>query len=119
MANRKRNRNIGFRATEEEWARFDNLSRITGKPKGTILRQLIEGFVYQPCPTSEALQYIKQLRCIGNNINQVARIAQRTGNIDTPLLKDLYRQQLEIIDSVEDLLFTPITFDIKKVMRNL
>ena len=104
--------------TEEEWKRFDELTRIMGKPKGTILRQLIEGFVYQPCPTSEALQYIKQLRYIGNNINQIARVAQRTGNIDTPFLKELYRQQVEIIDSVEALLFTPITFDIKRMMRS-
>lgn len=118
MANRKCSRNISFRVTEEEWKRFDELTRIIGKPKGTILRQLIEGFVYQPCPTSEALQYIKQLRYIGNNLNQIARVAQRTGNIDTPFLKELYRQQVEIIDSVENLLFTPITFDIKRIMRS-
>lgn len=119
MANRKCSRNIGFRVTEEEWKQFDELTRIMGKPKGTILRQLIEGFVYQPCPTSEALQYIKQLRYIGNNINQIARVAQRTGNIDTPFLKDLYRQQLELIESTDDKLMAPITFDIKKVLGNL
>ena len=118
MANRKSTRNIGFRVTEEEWRQFDDLTKIYRKPKGTILRQLIQGFVYQPCPSLEAIQCLKQLRYIGNNINQIAHVSQKTGNIDTPLLKDLYRQQLELIESTADKLMAPITFDIRKVLGN-
>ena len=118
MGYRKRHRSIAFRVTEEEWKQFDELAKIYRMPKGTILRGLIEGFVYQPCPVDEAIEYIKQLRHIGNNINQIAYVAQKTGNIDTPMLKDQYRQQLEIIAATKRSPSTPVTFDIRKVLGN-
>ena len=102
MANRKCSRNIGFRMTEEEWKRFDELTRIMGKPKGTILRQLIEGFVYQPCPTSEALQYIKQLRYIGNNINQIARKIN-SGAVRSYNFDEVISNQTEIISILQEI----------------
>ena len=70
------------------------------------------------CPVDEAIEYIKQLRHIGNNINQIAYVAQKTGNIDTPMLKDLYRQQLEIIAATKRSLSTLGTCDIRKVLEN-
>ena len=118
MGYRKRHRSIAFRVTEEEWRQFDELANIYRMPTGTILRGLIEGIVYQPCPVDEAIEYIKQLRHIGNNINQIAYVAQKTGNIDTPLLKDLYRQQLDVIAATKHSLSAPVKFDIKKVLGN-
>ena len=51
---------------------------------------------------------IRQMQRIGNNINQIAVVAHKSGNIDAVLYKDNYRQLLELIDQVMDLLQDPV-----------
>ena len=116
MENRKCNKVILFRVTEQEWNDFDQLAKtIMKKPKALILRQLIKGFVYQPSPSEDVIKLLRILTRISNNINQIAYVANKTGNIDAPALAELYRQQIGIISETRDKLTTPISFDLNRI----
>ena len=54
------------------------------------------------------IEYLKQIRYIGNNINQLAIIANKTGNIDMVLLKEYYSGQLQEIADVKRILQQPL-----------
>ena len=53
-------------------------------------------------------QIITELKRIGNNINQLAMIANKTGNIDMVLLKEYYSRQLQEIADVKRILQQPL-----------
>ena len=56
------------------------------------------------------IEIIHQLRRIGNNINQLAMIANKTGQMDAVLYRENYRQLMELIEKIMDLIQEPIVF---------
>lgn len=106
--NRTRYRRICTRVSEEEFRAFDEYTAKAKLSKDAYLRGLISGVRLKPAPSEELLTVIRQLQRIGNNINQIAVVANKSGHIDTVLYKDNYRQLLELIDQVMDLLQDPV-----------
>lgn len=105
---RKRSRYVGFCMTEEEWLALDKKVTEMGIPKGTYLRNLASRILLKPIPDEKLIEILKQMRHIGNNINQLTIVANKTGNIDMVLLKDYYEKQLQEIAEVKSLLRQPI-----------
>ena len=102
-----------IRFSEEE---FDHLNTITAEmrvPREAFVRSLVGGIVLQPLPSKEMLEIIGQLRRIGNNINQLSVIANKTGSLDTPLYKEHYSQLQKQITEIKILMQKPAVIDVR------
>lgn len=76
MSNRMRNNRIQVRLNDDELAYFDYNLEQTGLSREAYLRQLILGKTPKTKEVNEANQNIlAQLYGIGNNLNQIARLA--------------------------------------------
>ena len=56
------------------------------------MRNLANRIAPRSLPTEEMKEILKQLRHIGNNINQLAAAANKNGHMDTVLNKENYSQ---------------------------
>ena len=108
MVKRKRGRMVCCRMSEAEFHKFDQLAKETGIPKEVYIRNLLNGLLLKPAPTEELIEVIRQLRRIGNNINQLSAAANRNGHMDTPLYKENYVELLKEINEIKGLIQDPI-----------
>lgn len=74
---RKRTHDIKIRLNEEELEYLDTLVKKTGLSRESYIRNLINLVVPNEMPSEDFLETIKQLRRIGNNLNQIAMAANR------------------------------------------
>lgn len=74
---RKRTHDIKIRLNDEELEYLDALVKKTGLSRESYIRDLINLVVPNEMPSEEFLETIKQLRRIGNNLNQIAMAANR------------------------------------------
>lgn len=106
--NRNRTRMVCCRMDEEEFSHFDQLSRDAKIPKEVYIRNLLNGLILKPAPSNEMVEIIRQLRRIGNNINQLSAVANKNGHMDAVLYKENYEQLQKEINEIRDLLQEPI-----------
>lgn len=64
-------------------------ARQCGIKEGRLLRELITGFAPAEKPGKEFYDAMEEIRKIGININQIARVANTNGYIDEEWLKEL------------------------------
>ena len=90
MANRTRKYQIKFDVTEEEKAVIDKKQEKSGiTAKGSFYRKMIlEGIIIKT-DVSAIKDLTVSINRIGNNINQIARRANQTGNIYNDDLKEI------------------------------
>ena len=90
MANRTRKYQIKFDVTEEEKAVIDKKQEKPGiTAKGSFYRKMIlEGIIIKT-DVSAIKDLTVSINRIGNNINQIARRANQTGNIYNDDLKEI------------------------------
>ena len=80
--NRKRDIPIRVWLSKTENAELNRKAKITGLPKSTVIRMLLNN--YEPKEKPDARF---QLSAIGNNINQLVIKANALGFVDIPMLK--------------------------------
>lgn len=88
---RKRNVQILIRMTEEEAAALTALVKRSGRSREDFIRQILAGYQLHEKPDAEFYRFMDELSRIGNNLNQLARIANAIGTIDP----DRYRNEVE------------------------
>ena len=97
---RKRNHRIWTYLNDEEYAHFLKSVEETGVTKEGYVRSLLTCNIPPPIVPNELHQIIKELRSIGNNINQIARLANATNHIKADEYKSnadkLFKEILEI-----------------------
>lgn len=74
---------------KEEATMLKKRAKKCGLQEGVLLRNLIVKFEPKEKPDDRFYDALKELRQIGNNINQIAHKANATGNID----KDFYYKE--------------------------
>ena len=76
-----RNRPIRFELcfNEKEFALLNELSEKMKIPKSQVLRFLLNSSILVEAPAIDYRKWIRELRMIGNNINQVLVIARSNG----------------------------------------
>lgn len=89
---RKRKHRFLISLNDEEYEHLNQCVKLSGLTRDQYTRMLYKNIVPRPCPSSELLEIISQLRRIGNNINQIAFIANNTGNINTNYFKDCFKE---------------------------
>lgn len=95
---------IKIRLSEEHLHRLNEIVSRTSLSREEYLRCLIFGTVPKEKPSDDFLEVIKQLRRIGNNLNQLTMVAHKTGSIDIVRYKkdiaELNKNILEIREKV-------------------
>ena len=86
-ANRKRKHRVEVAMNDKEYKEFLENIKLCGMTKQSYLLCLISNHVPQPKPSKDFYDMIRQLRQIGNNLNQLCIVANKTGNIDYHKLK--------------------------------
>ncbi len=82
---------------EEEKDALCKLSEIIKLSKSQLIREIILGYSPPEGPPANYDELIYQLRCIGNNINQILRIA-RTNGILNPVELEKHLSELKDVE---------------------
>lgn len=80
MAEQKRK--LSVRVNESEYAHLRRQAQITGLKIEPFIRSLIMNSELRPRPPDEYGKIIRELSAIGNNVNQIARVANSLGKIN-------------------------------------
>ena len=83
--------------SEEEKDALCKLSEITKLSKSQLIREIILGYSPPEGPPANYDDLIYQLRCVGNNINQILRIA-RTNGILNPAELEKHLSELKDVE---------------------
>ncbi|MDL2274087.1 MobC family plasmid mobilization relaxosome protein [Oscillospiraceae bacterium OttesenSCG-928-G22] len=79
---RQHTRYMQFRFDVATADKLSELKQKTGLTKSKIFRALIDGASLQELPPLDYHQMTRELHAIGNNLNQIARVANASGEID-------------------------------------
>lgn len=93
---RKRAIHIQFYLNEKEFDILNERVAKSGMSREGYLRHLVMGIVPIERPSTELLEYIKELRLIGNNFNQIAMRLNATNTLDALQ----YRKNFEWLQDV-------------------
>ena len=97
---RNRTNTIKVRLTEDELKSLNEKVKLTGLSRENYIRALIEGHDIKALPPDTFHAVIFHLRHIGINLNQIARVANTSGEIDKVKykenVKNLNKEILEI-----------------------
>lgn len=104
----KRNKTIKVRFTEDEYMELSKLISNTGCSREGYIRNIVKGLQPIELPSLELLETIKLLRNIANNMNQIAIVANSTGNINTDEYKSNYMELRKCINDIMILIRKPL-----------
>lgn len=121
---RKRNNNVSFRLSDDEKQLFDKLQQITGLPKNRLIIDLLLDAKLAPKEYTSELQKLnqqtanlsEQVKRIGVNINQLARVANSTGNISDIVTIETFNKNLLSLQRECDNLWQYTNQSIRKML---
>mgnify|MGYP000196427661 CR=1 FL=1 len=76
-----RTKKITVRLTDKEYAKLREMSETSGLKMEPVIRKLLVGYEIRPRPNATYIKLIKELSAVGNNLNQIAHLANATGKI--------------------------------------
>ncbi|MBO4898626.1 MAG: plasmid mobilization relaxosome protein MobC [Clostridia bacterium] len=83
--------------TEREHKCLKQKAKAAGLAMGPFLRQFIVESEVRARPPDEYVQLVREINHIGNNINQIAHIANATQNISERQIDDVKKLQNDIV----------------------
>ncbi len=86
---------------EKEYRHFMAQLQASGLSRSAFIRNLITGTDIRPRPPDEYTALLRELSAIGNNINQLARIANSDKRISTDMLEEIIQMQTAIWQRVK------------------
>jgi hypothetical protein len=89
MYNRKRNNRVVVTLDDAEYRYLRQRTEKTGLNMAAYFRHLLKTLVPRDLPPPDYHALIKEFHAIGNNINQMAHIANATGFIDAEKLDEI------------------------------
>lgn len=95
-----RTKEIKVRLSNDEFQHLNELVKRSDLSRESYIRSLCQGIILADKPTDEMIEIIKQLRAIGNNINQLSIVANKIGSIDIMKFKYEYeklQKQIQLI----------------------
>ena len=100
---RKRMIKISVRLNEQEHTHLKRLSEITGLKMEPLVRQLILGRELKPRPPENLAALLRQMSAIGNNINQIAKVANSSKFIRSEDIEAIQKMQDELWQAIKEL----------------
>lgn len=93
---RKREYRFEVRFTENEYHDFCDKVRETGLTGQEYIRRLVKGSVIKEAPPADLPYFIRELRRVGSNINQILKIANTMRLLDVPKLREALEETRRI-----------------------
>ncbi len=87
---------------EKEYENLCNLCEKTNLKKGRLIRLLLEGYVPPPAPPVEYNKLIREIRAVGNNINQILFFINANGILNVPDLKVELKKLRKVEEEIRD-----------------
>ncbi len=110
----KRSIKITFRLNSKECQQFKKQVAKTGFSQERYLRTLVNGYIPRELPSPDYHAMMKELRAIGNNLNQIAARANATGHIDRMIFQlEVDRLRQAVLD-----IQTAVTLPERRVNSN-
>ena len=95
---RKRNHQINVRLNDEELRKLEKKVQKSGLTREAYIRKVLNGSKVYPTPPVQFYDLIREVRRIGNNINQLTRISNAGEKFDAMLLNNAIAE----LDKIED-----------------
>ena len=92
-----------MRLNEQEYAHLKRLSETTGLKMEPLIRQLILGRDVKPRPPENLAELLRQISAMGNNINQIAKVANSSKFIRSEDIEVIQKMQDELWQAIKEL----------------
>ena len=92
-----------MRLNEQEHAHLKRLSETTGLKMEPLIRQLILGRDVKPRPPENLAELLRQISAVGNNINQIAKVANSSKFIRSEDMEAIQKMQDELWQAIKEL----------------
>ena len=92
-----------MRLNEQEYAHLKRQSEITGLKMEPLIRQLILGRDVKPRPPENLAELLRQISAVGNNINQIAKVANSSKFIRSEDIEAIQKMQDELWQAIKEL----------------
>ena len=102
---RKRSHRVVFYLDDEEFSAFIEKVKRTSLSREGFIRNMLAGVVIKESPPADIPYLLREIKRIGNNINQIFRIANANGFVDAPRL----RSALDDLSKANQLVYTAYT----------
>ncbi len=89
---RTRNHKVQFWVNDDEHHKLARYAAKTKMTKSAYLRRIINGYLPKEAPPFEYHQMMRELRSIGNNLNQLTHRAHVIGTIDYEVYEENARK---------------------------
>lgn len=89
---------ITVRLTDKEYAKLREMSETSGLKMEPVIRKLLVGYEIRPRPNATYIKLIKELSAVGNNLNQIAHLANATGKIT----EDQWKETHQLLEKIWD-----------------
>lgn len=109
--NRRKNKSYLVRFTEEEFASFEKLAEEYNVTKQRLITSLITLNIPPPPLNEDFYSALKELRYIGNNLNQIARVANTTKDINYAEYKQYADMVVSEILNIKQIIARPIKLE--------
>ena len=100
---RLRKKRIQLRLSDDEYLQLGKQAEQTGMTRSQLLRSYIMGKEIHAKPSGEYLRLVREINAIGNNINQIAHIANSQRYIDKAQIRYITGYLDNIMEKVRDL----------------
>lgn len=114
---RKRNHRIWTYLNDEEYDHFLKLIEATGVSKEGFVRSVLSCNIPPPLVPDILYEVLRELRYLGNNLNQIARVANATGDLNHEEYKQYADMLVKDILDIKQTIARPIQFE-KVVISN-
>lgn len=105
--NRTRPHRVVIHLNSDELTSLNQKVKQTSYNRESYIRCLILGKTPYPKPSEDFQEVIKQLRMIGNNLNQITVVAHKTGSIDILKFKQAMTSLNEAIIEIRKQVYLP------------
>ena len=100
---RKRGKAVLVRLNEQENVHLKRLSETSGLKMEPLIRQLILGRDIKPRPPENLAALLRQMSAMGNNINQIAKMANSSKFIRSEDMEAIQKMQDELWQAIKEL----------------
>ena len=94
---RSRQNGVLVYLSDTEKQRLIKQTSLAGISAGAFIRKLIMGNVIRPRPPDEYVKLLREINAIGNNINQIAHIANAEHRISEDKIETVLQMQNDIM----------------------
>lgn len=98
---RSRTESVLIRLTKTEKSKLKSQAEIAGLKMEPFVRKLIMGVDIRPRPPDNISRLLREINAIGNNINQIARMANRCKNVSNDDIDEVLKLLGEIYIAVK------------------